>query len=86
MSILLTRCQNENTKLNDFGSVLGPETGLPRAPVAQRWINLYPVDSAIQRLNNHRAATQSVCVADCYFIVNVLDLPFASPLVGLKRP
>ena len=29
----------------------------------------YPVDSAIQRLNNHRAATQSVRVADCYFIV-----------------
>ena len=27
---------------------------------------------------NHRAPTQSVCVADCYFIVNVLDLPFAS--------
>ena len=24
--------------------------------------------------------TQSVCVADCYFMVNVLDLPFASPL------
>ena len=24
--------------------------------------------------------TQSVCVADCYFIVNVLDLPFASPI------
>ena len=30
---------------------------------------------------NHRAPTQSVCVADCYFIVNVLDLPFASPIV-----
>ena len=29
---------------------------------------------------NHRAPTQSVCVADCYFIVNVLDLPFASPI------
>ena len=24
--------------------------------------------------------TQSVSVADCYFIVNVLDLPFASPI------
>ena len=24
--------------------------------------------------------TQSVWVADCYFIVNVLDLPFASPI------
>ena len=25
----------------------------------------------------HKAPTQSACVADCYFIVNVLDLPFA---------
>ena len=29
----------------------------------------------------HRGPTQSVWVADCYFIVNVLDLPFASPIV-----
>ena len=29
---------------------------------------------------NHRGPTQSVCVADCYFIVKVLDLPFASPI------
>ena len=28
----------------------------------------------------HREPTQSVSVADCYFIVNVLDLPFSSPL------
>ena len=28
-------------------------------------------------LKCHREPTQSVCVADCYFIVNVLDLPFA---------
>ena len=28
----------------------------------------------------HKEPTQSVCVADCYFIVNVLDLPFASPI------
>ena len=28
----------------------------------------------------HREPTQSVCVADCYFVVNVLDLPFASPI------
>ena len=28
----------------------------------------------------HRGPTQSVCVANCYFIVNVLDLPFASPI------
>ena len=26
-----------------------------------------------------QGATQSVCVVDCYFIVNVLDLPFPSP-------
>ena len=25
-----------------------------------------------------QGATQSVCVVDCYFIVNVLDLPFPS--------
>ena len=31
-------------------------------------------------LRRHRGPTQSVCVADCYFIVNVLDLPFASPI------
>ena len=29
---------------------------------------------------NHSEPTKSVCVADCYFIVNVLDLPFASPI------
>ena len=29
---------------------------------------------------HHREPAQSVCVADCYFIVNVLDLPFASPI------
>ena len=28
----------------------------------------------------HRGPAQSVWVADCYFIVNVLDLPFASPI------
>ena len=28
----------------------------------------------------HSEPTQSVCVADCYFKVNVLDLPFASPV------
>ena len=33
-----------------------------------------------QLLIYHRAPTQSVCAADCYFIVNVLDLPFASPI------
>ena len=31
-------------------------------------------------LSKHRGPTQSVCVADCYFTVNVLDLPFASPI------
>ena len=29
---------------------------------------------------NHRVPAQSVCVADCYFVVNVLDLPFASSI------
>ena len=33
-----------------------------------------------QQLFNHRKPTQSVCVADYYFIVNVLDLPFVLPL------
>ena len=28
----------------------------------------------------HRGPAQSVWVANCYFIVNVLDLPFASPI------
>ena len=32
------------------------------------------------KISKHREPTQSVCVADCYFIVNVLDLPFASPI------
>ena len=31
-------------------------------------------------LSNYRGPAQSVWVADCYFIVNVLDLPFASPI------
>ena len=29
---------------------------------------------------NHREPAQSVCVAVCYFIVNVLDVPSASPI------
>ena len=33
-----------------------------------------------QAISHHRGPTQSVCVADCYFIVNVLDSPFASPI------
>ena len=36
-------------------------------------------DDIVSRLQ-HRGPTQPVCVADCYFIVNVLDLPFASPI------
>ena len=31
-------------------------------------------------LQNHRGPAQSVCVADGHFIVNVLDLQFASPI------
>ena len=34
---------------------------------------------------DHRGPTQSVCVADCYFIVNVLDLPFASPIAKYRE-
>ena len=29
---------------------------------------------------HHRGPTQCVCVADCCYIVNALDLPFASPI------
>ena len=36
--------------------------------------------SASAHESNHREPAQSVCVADCYFIVNVLDLPFAPPI------
>ena len=36
--------------------------------------------SASAHESNHMEPAQSVCVADCYFIVNVLDLPFASPI------
>ena len=38
-------------------------------------------DNIIKRKHrDHRDPKQSVCVTDClYFIVNVLDLPFASP-------
>ena len=38
------------------------------------------VHSLIAEMLQHRGPTQSVCVADCYFIVNILDLPFASPI------
>ena len=31
-------------------------------------------------LSQHREPAQSVCVVDCYFIVNVLNSPFASPI------
>ena len=31
-------------------------------------------------LSYHRGPAQCVCVADCYYIVNALDLPFASPI------
>ena len=41
-------------------------------------------DRAIGSSSIHREPTQCVCVADCYFIVNVLDLPFAS-LIAIYR-
>ena len=43
-------------------------------------VNLPASCEAQRLLRHHRGPTQSVCVADCYFIVNVLDLPFASPI------
>ena len=41
-----------------------------------------PIDdsSGLGRSYHGGGATQSVCVADCYAIVNVLDLLFASPI------
>ena len=39
----------------------------------------------VSYVNYHRGPTQSVCVADCYFIGNVLDLPFASPIAIYQR-
>ena len=42
------------------------------------WYFLEPGQFCSQ--STHRKPTQSVCVADCYFIVNVLDLTFASPI------
>ena len=55
MSILLTRCQNENTNSMTSGQcfLLGPVTGLLQPPVAHRWINLYPMDSAIDFPNTY---------------------------------
>ena len=55
------------------------------------FLEVCPEVSLLERENNeyedvasfsvlHRGPTQSVWVADCYFIVNVLDLPFASPI------
>ena len=44
--------------------------------------HLATIGDAIPSLSDHREPTQSVRVADCYFIVNVLDLPFASPLAS----
>jgi len=37
-------------------------------------------ESSCQIEFDHRGPTQSVWVADCYFIVKVLDFPFASPI------
>ena len=51
-----------------------------------RFFKKFPIISqkVAQKTNKscflHREPTQSACVADCYFIVNVLDLPFASPI------
>ena len=45
-----------------------------------RKLSVYSEHLSAKSPSNHREPTQSVCVADCYFIVNVLDLPFASPI------
>ena len=37
-------------------------------------------ETASSETQGHRQPTQSVCVADRNFIVNVLDLPFALPI------
>ena len=37
-------------------------------------------NNALFNVLMHREPTQSVCVAYCYLRVNVLDLPFASPI------
>ena len=58
--------------MRPLGGVDWEETG---GAVSGRCLN-----SESYLLSKHRAPTQSVCVADCYFIVNVLDLPFASPI------
>ena len=34
----------------------------------------------LRQSSDHRGPAQCVCVADCYYIVNALDLPFASPI------
>ena len=39
---------------------------------------------SLDNITGHMAPTQSVCVADCYSIVNVLDLLFAS-LIAICR-
>ena len=46
-------------------------------PTAKMWYSQVKLKITLKSFN-HRAPTQSACVADCYFIVNVLDLPFAS--------
>ena len=55
---------------------------MPRTP-----LEAYAFDARLRKrssapgLFEHRAPTQSVCVADCYFVENVLDFPFASTIV-----
>ena len=36
--------------------------------------------NAFRNCSGHKGPAQCVCVADCYYIVNALDLPFASPI------
>ena len=40
---------------------------------------LVPYNGVLNNLENTTASPHNVCVTACSFIVNVLDLPFASP-------
>ena len=50
------------------------------ADVFEEFIIRRPSNSNESPWFEHRGPAQSVWVADCYFIGNVLDLPFASPI------
>ena len=54
---------------------------------ASKWTHVRPQGAQTHKcpkgrtdLVSPQGPTQSVCVADSYFMVNVLELPFASPI------